>query len=276
MSPSTSALEPSELLLFAHDAAEAAGVEMVRRRATGDDVATVKDDRSFVTEADIACDAIITTRIRNRYPDHALLSEESAPSLTKEALGGPLWVIDPIDGTTNYARHSNYCAVSIAFCDEHGPLVGVVHAPFMNETFHGVRGGGAFRNGEPIAPARTSPLSRALVATGFHPGLRTALERDVRRIGAVLAHCHDVRRSGSAAIDTCWVACGRIDAYYETIHAWDIAAARLIAVEAGALAGHTAGPPKDSLFREELEGEEFLVASPTVYSELREILMGCE
>lgn len=230
-----------------------------------------KSEKDLVTNADLQAEAIIMERVRERFPDHAFLTEESAPTVNPATLQGPLWVIDPIDGTTNYAHGHTQVAVSIAFCFEGKVLSAVVHAPFQHETFQAVMGGGATLNGRSIAPRPISELKLALVATGY-PGWRTSADYMIQQTHAVLTHCRDIRRLGSAALDICWVASGRLDGYWESIKPWDLAAAALIAREAGALTGSIVPRPQSEQLPQDLYGDNFIVSTPDIFEKLRKIL----
>ena len=175
------------------------------------------------------------------------------------------WLIDPIDGTTNYLYGHPGFAVSIA-CERHGEtLVGVVNDPLHGDVFESTKGGGARRNGEPIAVTTNSDLASALVATGFgyDAGHRRAQAEVVAK---VIGSIRDIRRMGAAAVDLCSVACGRVDAYYERgLNSWDLAAGSLIAEEAGARLGAIGGgaPMPGSI----------LAASPAIFDELQALLV---
>ena len=192
--------------------------------------------RNIVTSADISTEALVINAIRKRFPSHQILSEESSPEIKQaELFYEPLWIIDPIDGTNNFAHGLAHVGVSIAYAEKGEVQAGVVGCPFLGETFSAVRGEGAFLNGEKISVSDVSSLAEALVSTGF-PYERDEKTVDVltARVRAVLLNCKDIRRAGAATIDICYVACGRHDAFYETLNTWDIAAACLIAREAGA------------------------------------------
>ncbi len=225
-----------------------------------------KHQTELVTQADVAADGMIHAALSNSFPSHAILSEELAPSATTEHEF--LWVIDPIDGTVNYAHGHPQVAVSIALYHHGNAVLGVVHNPFLQETFAAQAGRGAWLNRERIQCAATDDLRRAIIATGF-PYHKDDVPTLVARLQQILSHCADIRRLGSAALDICWVACGRLDGYYESVKPWDFAAARLIAIEAGAKAGHYIEPPAGN---PELCGEHLLVSAPAIYSQLRSLL----
>lgn len=259
---------------FAEELAAKAG-QLIQRERTENALRTdYKQQTELVTHADVMADEMITGAIRDRFPDHRILSEETMPDLSQaEDLDTPLWVIDPIDGTVNYAYGHPQVAVSIAYAEQGRVQAGVVHAPFSGETFRATRGRGATLNGEPITHSGATVLRDSLFATGF-PYTKDNLAPLLRRLEAMIHNCRDLRRIGSAALDICWVACGRLDAYYETVSPWDFAAARLIALEAGARAGHFSDVPEG--YPEDLWWRDLLIAAPGVYDEIRALLRSAD
>ena len=199
---------------------------------------------------------------------HRFLSEEVAVR-GKFDFGGPVWVIDPIDGTSNYAHGHPYVSVSAALVIDGKPRLGVVHAPFLRETFTAVLGEGAQLNGKAIHVSSASELRSSLIGTGF-PHDRSHLGTSMRRIERLLITCQDIRRAGSPALDISWVAAGRLDGHCESLAPWDIAAAGLIATEAGAVRGNLL--PGKSGWPPLLRGEEFIVATPGIFDSLCELL----
>jgi myo-inositol-1(or 4)-monophosphatase len=187
----------------------------------------------MVSDADRAAEEAISRLLRTERPSDGLLGEEG---LSADGSSGRRWVVDPLDGTTNYLyRYRPWC-VSVALEDADGDgLVGVVHDPLGGETFMAERGGGAFLDGraEPLRVRDGGQLERALVATGFgyDPGVRAGQAEVLQR---VLPRVRDVRRAGAAALDLCHVAAGRLDGYFERgPKRWDLAAGALIVQEAG-------------------------------------------
>ncbi len=192
----------------------------------------------LVTQMDLASEQLIIAELSRAFPDHKFLAEETANDVSATDFQSPTWIVDPIDGTVNYAHHHHQVGVSIALAIKGKMKVGVVHNPFSGETFHAVAGSGAFLNKQPIQGSIKSNMKQNLVATGF-PYAKTNVTQLTNRLKEVLTHCADIRRLGSAAMDLCWVACGRIDSYYERdLQLWDMAAGWLIAQEAGCLCGH--------------------------------------
>lgn len=211
----------------------AAGAAEVHRRALGraHQVNTKSSLTDMVTEVDREAERLIVTRLRRERPDDAILAEEETRDT---GTSGVRWVIDPLDGTTNYIYGYPAFAVSIGVEIDGQRAVGVVHGSSSGEVFVGVRGQGATLNGRPIAVRQHGDLPTALVATGFLAG-----PEERARLGIIAAHVlprvRDIRRAGSAALDLCAVACGRVDAYYEIgLGEWDVSGGALIAEVAGA------------------------------------------
>ncbi|MEU1864201.1 inositol monophosphatase family protein [Streptomyces gardneri] len=252
----------AELLDLGLEAARRAGALL--RDGRPDDLTVAKTKTSpidVVTEMDIAAEKLITGFLAEHRPQDGFLGEEGASS---PGTSGIRWVIDPLDGTVNYLYGRPTWAVSIAAERDGETVVGVVEAPMRGETYRAVLGGGAYA-GERRLAARPSPeLDQALVGTGFgYIQSRRAHQADVAQ--RVIPRVRDIRRGGSAAIDLCDVAAGRLDAYYERgLNPWDLAAGALIAREAGALTGGRPGEPES--------GELTLAASPGVFAPLQELL----
>jgi myo-inositol-1(or 4)-monophosphatase len=203
-----------------------------------------KGDIDLVTEADLAAERLIVERIRSYHPRHAILTEESGD--VAEA-GGPQaeykWIIDPLDGTTNYAHGYPTFCVSVALEHEGRVVVGAVYDPTRDEMFAAERGGGATLNGRRIRASETDELNRALVCTGFPYDVR---ERGdfARHFRAFIMHAQSVRRDGAAALDLAYVAAGRFEAFYEEgLRPWDVAAGVLLVEEAGGRVTHYDGSP---------------------------------
>ena len=257
-------------LKVAREAAIKAGEAIKRIRLEHAERIVEKSDGSHLTAGDLAAQEIVIAAIKTEFPAHAILSEE----MTKEEQASArdsveLWVIDPIDGTTNYAYGSRQVGISIGFAREGKVIAGVVYNPFNDELFSAARGFGAALNGAPITigTRAVDGMSDALIGTGF-PSLSNGREAEVRRIGNVLRQCRDVRRAGACSLDLCDVACGRLDAYYESVQPWDMAAGGLIAREAGArVLNFETGADT------ELDGVTLLCARPDIVQQLNEILL---
>jgi myo-inositol-1(or 4)-monophosphatase len=203
----------------------------------------------LVTEADRASEALIAARLLAAYPDDALLAEEgSGIGLNAGALRR--WIVDPLDGTTNFAHGHPVFAVSIALEVERHVVAGVVYDPLRDELFAATAGGGATLNAAPIAVSGVETLIEAMLATGFAYDLRRRME-NLPFFGRFVETTQAVRREGAAALDVCYVACGRYDGYWERgVSAWDVAAASLILSEAGGALGGFQNRPFDVHARE--------------------------
>ncbi|MFI8965308.1 inositol monophosphatase family protein [Streptomyces sp. NPDC053493] len=252
----------AELLDLALEAGRRAGALL--RDGRPDDLTVAKTKSSavdVVTEMDIAAEKLITGFLAEHRPDDGLLGEEGAAS---PGTSGVRWVIDPLDGTVNYLYGLPTWAVSIAAERDGETVVGVVEVPLRGETFHAVLGGGAWLGDRRLAVRPSPQLDQALVATGFaYVQTRRAHQADIVR--RLLPQVRDIRRAGSAAIDLCDVAAGRLDAYYERgLNPWDLAAGDLVAREAGALTGGRPG--------ERPSGELTLAASPGLFAPLQDFL----
>jgi myo-inositol-1(or 4)-monophosphatase len=204
-------------------------------------VGTKSSATDVVTEMDHASESLIVEGLLAVRPDDAIQAEEGGD---RDGSSGVRWVIDPLDGTTNYLYGFRRWSVSIGAEVDGRPALGVVADPELGEVFWAAEGRGAWCNGRPIAPTATADLAKALVATGFSylPERRAAQAAALARVAPAV---RDLRRQGVASLDLCWVACGRVDAYYEgPLQPWDVAAGLVIAAEAGAcLAGPPGRPP---------------------------------
>ncbi|MDO0946849.1 inositol monophosphatase family protein [Chromohalobacter israelensis] len=263
-------MEPSQRLAEAERIARLAGERIVAARQSQAFQHRYKSGDELVTDADVDVDRLIATELDAHFRDDVRLTEELSPERDVLEDSESLWIVDPIDGTVNFAYGHPHVAVSIAWASEGKLRLGVVHAPFLGETFTALRGEGAWLNGEPIEASDARELDRSLVATGF-PYRRDARAPLLRRLTGVLARCRDIRRNGSAALDLCHVACGRLDAYYESVSPWDFAAGLLIAREAGAKTGHLY--PCPDRIPADLYGENILVSAPGIHGALRDILL---
>ncbi|WP_328536234.1 inositol monophosphatase family protein [Streptomyces sp. NBC_00344] len=252
----------TELLELAQEAARRAGALLRDGRPADLGVAATKSSPiDVVTEMDIAAEKLITGYLAGLRPDDGFLGEEGASS---EGNSGVRWIIDPLDGTVNYLYGLPTWSVSIAAEQDGETVAGVVAVPMRGETFYAVRGGGA-RLGDLRLGCRPSPpLDQALVSTGFNyvTSVRAHQAAVAQRL---IPQLRDIRRGGSAAVDLCDVAAGRLDGYYERgLHPWDRAAGDLIAREAGALTGGRPGErPTDDLT---------VAASPGVFGPLQQLL----
>jgi myo-inositol-1(or 4)-monophosphatase len=252
----------AELLDLAASAAKAAG-QMVRdgRRRGIADVTTKSSATDMVTEFDKASERYIVGRILEARPHDGIVGEEGTDT---EGSSGVRWLIDPIDGTTNFLYGLAGYAVSVAAADERGALVGAVYVPSTDELFAAGRGDGATCNGVAIAPSSTRVLSSALVGTGFsYLAERRLLQ--AARVASLIGEIRDIRRFGAAAADLCYVAAGRLDVYYEEhLAPWDLAAGDLIAREAGCRTGDFGGGP--------VRPAQVLVSTPALFDSMVNLL----
>jgi myo-inositol-1(or 4)-monophosphatase len=259
-----SSVPPAELLDVAVRLARQAGDLLLQGRGRRPDgVSTKTSDTDMVSEVDRASERLIVDGLRHARPGDGILAEEGTDD---SSATGVTWVVDPLDGTTNYLYGFPPFAVSIAAQIDGVSQVGVVVDPSHGETFTAVRGRGAWCNDRPLRCTSQSELATALVATGFsYSSERRARQAQV--LVEVLPAVRDVRRAGAASVDLCWVACGRLDGFYERgLQPWDIAAGTLVAEEAGASTGGLAGAPAS--------GELTIAASPELFEPLRRLLAG--
>lgn len=231
---------PADLEAAAIAAARRAGAVLRRRfRPASGLVVENKGMHDFVTEVDREAEAEVVAFVRESFPDHTILAEEGSPS---QAAGGVRWVVDPLDGTTNFIHGVPTFAVSVAVEDGSGILAGVVFDPFHDELFHAHRGGGARLNGAPIACSRPPSLHEALIATGFPFRELSRLHGYLEVFEAFVHTTAGLRRAGSASIDLAYTACGRYDGFFEVgLSRWDIAAGTLLVREAGGIVTDTEG-----------------------------------
>ena len=251
-----------DLLALARRAAVEAGSLVSQAPAHSLRASAKSSPTDLVTEMDRASEQLIREIILAARPDDGLIGEEGSAQPSRS---GVSWLIDPIDGTTNYLRGiPNFC-ISIAAVTGGETAVGVVRDPTLDETFTAIRSHGAALNDAPIT-CSSAPLAEAIIGTGFgYSAARRAQQADVLR--AVLPAVGDIRRPGSAAVSLCWVACGRLDAFYEAgLQPWDFAAGLLIAREAGA---HVHGGRRD-----QADDDLIIASAPTLTAGLRRILAG--
>ncbi len=251
------------LLQAAMEMARKAGEAHMRHfRNAGLQTEAKFNESDVVTVADKEAERIIISGIRSRFPAHSILSEESGASHT----GGRIrWIIDPLDGTTNFSQGLPLFSVSIAIEIDGEDAVGVVYAPRLDEMFCAVKGSGAFLNGERISCSSKTTLDKAVAATGFPVDKDSNPDNNLDNVARIMPRLRGLRRLGSAALDLCYVAAGFLDGYWEmNLHEWDVAAGRLIAREAGAAYG---------LWRNgDDRGICALAATPGIYRSLADLL----
>lgn len=249
------------MLNIAVKAARRAGAVINRAALEGGLEVRAKNRNDFVTQVDRAAEQAVIDVIRRAYPDHSFLAEESgaAPGARPEYL----WVIDPLDGTTNYIHGFPQYCVSIALEHKGTPTQAVVYDPAKNELFTASRGRGAFLDDRRMRVSKCAHLKDALVGTGFPFKELSRLELYLRQLRTLMSTCAGVRRAGSAALDLAYVAAGRMDAFWEMgLSRWDMAAGALLIQEAGGLVSDLQG---GSGF---LDSGDIAAATPKVLPEL--------
>ncbi len=220
-------------VLRAAAAAALEGGDIIREMYENPHQIRLKGVIDLVTEADLASEKEILAILEQRFPGSAVLAEESSADYA-EMPGGALWIVDPLDGTTNFAHGFPYFAVSIAYSIDGISQVGVIYCPVQNELFCALKGGGAWLNGRPISVSAREVLIESLVGTGFPYAIDEKLDPVIAQLRKVLPVVRDVRRAGAAALDLAYVACGRLDGFWEMdLKPWDTAAGQLLVEEAG-------------------------------------------
>lgn len=253
------------MLNIAVKAARRAGAVINRAALEGGLEVRAKNRNDFVTQVDRAAEQAVIDVIRRAYPDHSFLAEESgaAPGARPEYL----WVIDPLDGTTNYIHGFPQYCVSIALEHRGVPAQAVVYDPAKNELFTASRGRGAYLDDRRIRVSKCVSLKDALVGTGFPFKELGRLEQYMRQLETLMRESAGVRRAGAAALDLAYVACGRLDAFWEMgLSRWDMAAGALLIQEAGGLVGDLGGGTGH------LERGEIVAGAPKVLPQLLEAL----
>ncbi len=224
-------------------------------------------DMDLVTETDVAAERLIAEEIRRTFPGHSILGEEGAG--THDAGGDYQWIVDPVDGTTNFA-HSHLivgCSIGLAFRGQ--AVAGCVYCAPLEEEFLAAKGLGATLNGEPVRVSDVPELSKALLATGFPYDSRERVDHYLSFWRPFILKAHGIRRLGSAALDLCWLAAGRLDGYWEeNLKPWDTAAGVIVVQEAGGLVTDFSGGPYD------LFGRETLASNGLIHREMSAILTG--
>ena len=259
--PGVTRIDEAELLAVARQAAQAAAAELrdrFGRRA--EDVQVKSSPTDLVSAADVAAEAAIRDVLGRLRPGDSILGEEGGSTGDGELR----WVVDPLDGTSNYLLGIPVFAVSVACENATGPLAGVVLDPVSEECFSATRSGRPMRDGAVIESSGRDDLSTAMVATGFSYSAEVRA-RQGQVMTRVLPRVRDIRRAGAASLDLCWCACGRLDAYFERgVHNWDVAAGRLIAERAGLASRELAECADDPW--------GLVVAPPPILDELYELV----
>jgi len=218
----------------------------------------------LITEADTGSEKRIIATIEKAFPDHTILSEESGLNKGK---ADHKWIVDPLDGTTNFAHQLGLFSISIAFSLSGDTVIGVVLSPVTGELFTAVKGKGAKLNGRPIKVSNSQPVSESLLVTGFPYDLIDCFNPLMTRFSKCLKASQGVRRLGSAAMDLCFIACGRFDGFWEqNLKPWDTAAGELIAREAGAIITDFSNKPFD------IYKNEILATNGKIHKEMLSLL----
>ena len=221
---------------------------------------------NIVTEVDKECEKLIVGGLKEKYPDYDVIAEEGSGDRTKS---GYRWHVDPLDGTTNFAHDFPFFCVSIALEKDGELIAGVIYDPNRDEVFEAIKGEGAFMNGKKISVSDHSPLNKSMVATGFAYNVQEGermnnLDNFIKFIKSARA----VRRPGSAAIDLAWVACGRLDGFWELfLKSWDMAAGVVIIREAGGMVSSFDGSEQD------LYGTQILASNARIHEEMEQVLL---
>jgi myo-inositol-1(or 4)-monophosphatase len=257
---------PRELLAVCQEAAQAGAAELIAWR--GKFETREKAPCDLVTDADLASERAVRGVIARHYPDHGILGEESAVAAELER--PYCWLVDPLDGTTNYVHGLPCYAVSVAVAHRGRLLAGVVLDPERGESFAASAGGGATLNGAPLATSGAEDVRLALLAVSF-PALVTMESPDLQAFLAVAPRCQAIRRTGSAALNLAYVACGRLDGHWaHEIHPWDAAAGVLLVEEAGGVATGSFGEPFQLA-----RGPYLTAATAKLHAALADLQQGC-
>jgi len=223
----------------------------------------LKGRANLVTVADKEAESLIIRRIRDRYPSHAILAEESGASQGNEGK----WIIDPLDGTTNFAHQYPFFCVSVAFELAGRLLCGAVYDPWRDEMFSAERGMGSFMNGKRLHVSEVDKVGAAMIMTGFSYGVREKMDAAISQFRAFLFESQAVRRGGSAALDLCYNAVGRVDGFWEMdLCPWDTAAGVVILEEAGGRVTDFAGGPFS------VYGKQIIASNGRIHDEMVGIL----
>ena len=254
----------SDLLAMATAIARNAG-KILLTHFREDHQISKKGQIDLVTEMDLKAETLIVDQIRRRFPDHEILAEEQG----YQAGNGPYkWIIDPLDGTTNYAHGYRFFSVSIAVEYERELVLGVVYDPVTEELFSAARGQGATLNNQPIHVSDEDQLIDSLLVTGFSYD-REEIKKNLEFFNRMILHSRSIRRDGSAALDLCYVACGRFEGFWElSLNPWDVAAGRLIVEEAGGSVTTFRGSPS-TIYEPEL-----LTSNGKIHSAMMALLTG--
>lgn len=253
----------SEYLMVSEEAARKAG-RLLRENINKSDEIFYKGAVDLVTPFDTRAQKMILEHISSFFPEHDYLAEEG---LSQNKGADMRWIIDPLDGTTNYAHHYPVFTVSIALERKSEVILGLVYDPMREEMFSALKAKGAFLNGKKISVSDISELDKSLLATGFPYDVRASQENNISHFNNFAIRAQGIRRCGSAAMDLCYVACGRYDGFWELkLKPWDIAAGTLIVQEAGGQVSDFKGG-RFSIF-----GSEILATNGSIHQQMVDIL----
>jgi len=224
----------------------------------------IKEKNSLVSFVDRTCEAQLVQALQQILPEAKFVTEEQTIAQNNKGLH---WIIDPLDGTTNFLHHFPFFSISVALYNAETPILGIVYNVMLDEMFYALRNKGAYKNGINILCAQNNNLSETLIGTGFPYSDYTTLLAFQKTLEYLFHHTHGVRRGGSAAIDICYTAAGVFDAFWEqSLHVWDVAAGVIIAMESGCKVSDFNGGSNY------LYGKEIIVSSPNIYDEFYHLI----
>lgn len=239
--------------------------DILRRGLKSRRTVMLKGRVDLVTQIDLKSERFITGRIAKAFPEHAILAEESGRNRTESSY---VWIIDPLDGTTNYAHGYPAFCVSIGLEVDGQPILGAIYDPNRDELFSARHRGGAFLNRKRIQVSAEAKLSRSLLATGFPYDIAESRIDNLDNFARMYKAARGIRRAGSAALDLCYLACGRFDGFWELkLHAWDMAAGVVIVSEAGGKITTFAGRPHSIYTR------EILASNGRIHRQMQNVLL---
>ncbi len=259
---------PLHLLQIAKKLAHDAGRMAMEYQARGFKTHTKGALTDLVTEADYACEELILKTIRSNFPDHSILSEERGAI---EGSSEYKWIIDPIDGTTNFAHGSPFFSISIALVHAGKPIIGVVEVPALGETFWAKQGDGAYLNRKPIVVSDVNELAKAVLVTGFpYDRESPRWAKSWEMLQEFHKNIQGIRRTGSACLDLAFIAAGRFDGFYEYgLQPWDVAAGKIIVEEAGGEVTNMDGTPLNP------KREQIVASNGHIHGEMLGVIKRC-
>jgi len=253
----------NDYLTVACEAARSAG-KLLKENIHGTREIAYKGDINLVTEMDMRSERTIVGILRSAFPDHGIVAEEETKIRNAS---GFTWIIDPLDGTTNYAHGYPCFSVSIALEQGESIIAGVVYDPMREELFSAEKGKGAFLNGKPIRVSASDTLIKSLLATGFPYDRKVSEKNNLNYFHDLLMASQEVRRDGSAALDLCSVAAGRFDGFWELkLKPWDVAAGSLIVREAGGMVSDFSGTHFS------VDDDEILASNGKIHQQMLDVL----